>query len=208
MPFPLLTPCSLPLASTMWNVFEHPWTGLAAAVAALNVMAVVRLFIPLERRWLFVPSAVIATAALMLWYFVETDREKAQKVFSRAVTAVRQQNPDAMEQLIAPDYSDSAHPTKSDFVRAWQRWFSEVKLENVATGNVVYEMSDGRAAITFNWMLRFGKQQGAFGYMSGSILYGRAKVYIGGSPGGDWLIQSSELLEVLNRPTSWRRVNF
>ena len=208
MPYSLLTTCCLPLASSMWNVFEQPWTGLAIAVVVLNVMAVVRWFVPLERKWLFIPSAAIAIAALMLWYFVETDREKAKKVFSRAVTAVRQQKPDDMEKLIAPDYSDPAHPTKRDFVRSWQIWLDEVKLENVATSNAVYEMSEGRAAITFSWMLRFGKQPGTFDYMSGSILYGRAKVYIGGSRGRDWLIQSSELLELMSRPTSWRRVNF
>jgi hypothetical protein len=192
----------------MWNIFEQPWTGLAVALIALNVMAVVRWFVPLERRWLFIPPAVIAVLALALCYLIETDREKAQRVFSMAVKAVREQNPGAMEKLIAPDYSDPAHPTKRDFVNSWQIWLGEVKLENVGTSNVVYEMGEGKATVTFNWLLRFGKKPGTSDYLSGSILYGRAKVQIGRSTGAKWLIQSSELLEIMNRPTSWRRVNF
>ncbi len=208
MPFSLLTACCLPLASSAWNVFEHPWTGLAIALAAINVIAVVRWFVPMERKWLFIPPAAIAILALALCYLVETDREKAQRVFSMAVKAVRQQNAGEMEKLIAPDYSDPAHPTKKDFVRSWQTWLGAVKLENVGTSNVVYDMGEGKATVTFNWLLRFGKQPGTFDYMSGSILYGRAKVDLGGSSGAKWLIQSSELLELMNRPTSWRRVDF
>jgi hypothetical protein len=192
----------------MWNVFEHPWTGLAIAIVAINVMAVVRWFVPLERKWLFIPPAAIAVLAFALCYLVETDREKAQRVFSMAVKAVREQKPDAMEKLIAPEYSDPAHPTKKDFVRSWQVWLGEVRLDNVRTSNVVYDMGEDKATVTFNWLLRFGKQPGTFDYMSGSILYGRAELQIGRSSGERWLIQSSELLELMGRPTSWRRVDF
>ena len=62
----------------MWNIFEQPWTGLVAAVIVLNIIAVVRWFVPLERRWLFIPPVAIAVLAFALSYCVETDREKVQ----------------------------------------------------------------------------------------------------------------------------------
>jgi hypothetical protein len=192
----------------MWNIFEQPWTGLAVAVIALNVIAVVRWFVPLERKWLFIPPIATAMLGLALCYLVETDKEKVRHVIAQGVKAVGRQKADDLEKLISPQYSDSAHATKKDFVRSWRLWLDEVKLENVGVSNAVYDMGDAKATVTFNWSIRFGKQTGTFDYMSGVILYGQARVILAEIAGRKWLIRSAELLEIMNQSTSWQRVHF
>jgi len=192
----------------MWNIFEQPWIGLVAAVIVLNIIAVVRWFVPLERKWLFIPPAAIVLLALGLCYLVETDREKVQKVISTGVKAVRDQDPNGMESLISPQYSDPAHATKRDFVRSWQTWLGEVKIENAGISNTVYEVSRSEATVTFSWLVRFGAQKGTFDYLSGQVLFGRAEISLEKTAGRKWLIRSSALLEIMNQQTSWRRVNF
>jgi hypothetical protein len=192
----------------MWNIFEQPWTGLAIAVITLNVIAVVRWFVPLERKWLFIPPVTIALLALALCYLVETDKEKAQHVIAHGVKAVREQKADDLEKLISPQYSDGAHATKKDFVRSWRIWLGEVKLEGVGISNATYEMGDAKATVTFNWNIRFGKQTGTFDYLSGGILFGQTRVILAETAGRKWMIKSSELLEIMNQSTSWQRTRF
>ena len=122
--------------------------------------------------------------------------------------AVREQDADRMEGLISPEYSDPAHPTKKDFVRSWQIWLGEVKIENAGISNTVYRVSEGKATVTFSWLVRFGAQKGTFDYLSGQVLFGRAEVSLAKTMDGKWLIRSSALLEIMNQQTSWRRVNF
>jgi hypothetical protein len=192
----------------MWNIFEQPWTGLAAAVIALNVIAVVRWFVPLSRKWLFLPPAVIAVAALALCYLVHTDREKVRSVIMQGVKAVRQQNPAGLEKLFSADYSDATHATKKDFVRSWRIWLAETKIESAGLSDAVYELRGGEASAVFDWTVRFGRQTGTFDNMSGTILRGRARVLLAEEADGRWLIRSSELLEIMGQPASWHRVRF
>jgi hypothetical protein len=192
----------------MWNIFEQPWTGLVTAIIAFNVIAVVRWFVPLERKWQFIPPVAIALLGFGLCYLIETDREKVQHVIALGVKAVRELKAEEMGKLISGEYADPAHPTKKDFVRSWQNWMGEVKLDNAGVSNVVYQVGKVDATVTFNWTLRFGKQTGTFDYLSGGILFGQARIVLEKTAGGKWLIRSSELLEIMNQPTSWRRVRF
>jgi hypothetical protein len=192
----------------MWNIFEQPWTGLVIAVITLNVIAVVRWFVPLERKWLFIPPVAIALLGLALCYLVETDKEKVQHVIAQGIKAIREQKADDLEKLFSPQYSDGAHATKKDFVRSWRLWLGEVKLENAGVSNAVYDMGKAKATVTFNWSIRFGKQTGTFDYMTGVILYGQARVVLAETTGRKWLIQSTELLEIMDQSTSWQKVRF
>jgi hypothetical protein len=192
----------------MWNIFEQPWTGLAIAIIVLNVIAVVRWFVPLERKWLYIPPAAIAVIALAVCYLIDTDKELVQRVMSQAITAVREQKPQAMERLISPDYSDGRHPDKKALVQAWKGWFGRVKIDHVGTSNAVYEIADGKATVTFNWLVKFGSQPGHASEMGGLVLFGQARVKLVETQGRKWLIRSSELLELMNHPTSWQRVDF
>jgi hypothetical protein len=192
----------------MWNIFEQPWAGLAAAVILLNIMAVVRWFVPLERKWLFLPPVAVALLALGLCYLVDTDRELVERVMSKAIDGVRQQKPDVIAGLVAPDYSDSRHHSRDALIGAWKQWMGRFAFDHVGTSDVVYDISRGSATVTFSWLVRFARQPGHPTDMDGMIVFGRAKVTLVETPHRKWLVRSSELLELMNHPTNWQRVDF
>jgi hypothetical protein len=192
----------------MWNIFEQPWTGLVIAVIVFNIIAVVRWFVELERKWQYVIPGAIAILALALCYLIDTDKELVQRVMSQGIKAVREQKEGDIEKLVSPDYSDSRHPTKKALAAAWKQWFGQVKIDHVGTNNATYAFTDGKATVTFNWLVKFGSEQGRPGEMSGLVIYGQARVTLVETAGRKWLIRSSELLELMGQPTSWQRVNF
>jgi hypothetical protein len=192
----------------MWNIFEQPWTGLVLAIVLFNVLAVVRWFVPLDRKWQYGPPIAMAVLALALCYLVDTDKELVHRVMSRAIAAVRQQKASEIDKLTSPDYSDPAHPDKKALMRSWDRWLGQVSIEHVGTNNAIYDLRRGEATVTFNWLVKFGPQRAGQNEAGGMAIFGVARVKLVETPRRKWLIQSSELLELMNRPTSWQRVDF
>jgi hypothetical protein len=178
------------------------------AVIVFNIIAVVRWFVPLERKWLFIPPLTITVLAVALAWLIETDKEKIEKVVSVATQAVKEQRSADLGLLISPDYSDPVHRTREDFTHACRLWLGRVKLDNAAVTDLVLEIQNGKATALIEGVLRFGKKPGADDYLSGMAIPGKVRVTFEKTAGGKWLMRSTELLEIMNQPASWQRVNF
>jgi uncharacterized membrane protein len=98
----------------MFNIFENPWGLLTAAVAVALIIWIFRSLAPQKMRWwLWLVPIIIGCAAFAIDFLVETDTEKIEKTIYALTMAVEQENCNAIAPLIAENYHDSYHKTKT-----------------------------------------------------------------------------------------------
>ena len=99
-------------------IFEQPWPLLITAGVVLLLVVIFRSVFPQKRRWWqWLLPAVLAVAAFGLDFLVKTDLEKINAVIKTGTKAVEEENPDAIEAIIADNYRDSYHKTKDELMR-------------------------------------------------------------------------------------------
>jgi hypothetical protein len=190
----------------MWNIFEQPWTLLATAVIALIVLLALRRTIQeknLPYLWLLPP--LLALLAFGLDYLVETDLEKIKAAITTTVTAVEDENPDAIDPIIADNYRDSLHSTKRDLIYHFRRRLSEPLVEKNITRIVSIDISGTQAVAIFTVRIIFD-QQSYIAQAYKRLILTKVEVELQKQPDNRWLISSAELLEIDLQPTSWRDV--
>ncbi|MFA5251362.1 MAG: hypothetical protein WC454_02105, partial [Phycisphaerae bacterium] len=101
----------------MFDVFEQPWGLLTVAVVVFIVLLLLRTFAPQKCGWwLWLLPAFLVVAAFGLDFLVATDLEKINAVIDRGVKAVEDEDCDTIKRVLADDYSDSIHNSKSALV--------------------------------------------------------------------------------------------
>ncbi len=190
----------------MWNIFERPWTLLAAAVIAFLVMLVLRRTIQGKKLpYLWLLPFLLALLAFGLDYLVETDLEKIKAVITTAVTAVEDENPDAIEPIIADNYRDSLHSTKKDLLYHLRRRLSEPLVEKNITRIVSIDISGTQAVAIFTVRIVFD-QRSYIAQAYKQLILTKVELTLQKQPDNQWLISSAELLEIDLQPTSWRDI--
>jgi beta-lactamase regulating signal transducer with metallopeptidase domain len=190
----------------MWNIFEQPWTLLATAVIVLLVLLALRRTIQeknLPYLWLLPP--LLALLAFGLDYLIETDLEKIKVVITTAVTAVEDENPDAIEPIIADNYRDSLHSTKRDLLYHFRRRLSEPLVEKNITRIISVEISGTQAVAIFTVRIVFD-QRSYIAQAYKRLVLTKVELTLQKQPDNQWLISSAELLEIDLQPTSWREI--
>jgi hypothetical protein len=189
----------------MWNVCEQPWTLIAVAVITLIVLLAMRRQIQEKKRlYLWLLPALIAAAALALDHFIKTDLEKINQVIDTATNAVQNENPQAIEPLIAENYTDSYHSSKKELIYYCRRKLSEPIVEKNIKRIIAIDISDSRATATFTVRVIFEQQSYVYQSYARLIL---AKAQINLEKQNDrWLITRTELLEVDMQPFTWKDI--
>jgi hypothetical protein len=190
----------------MWNIFEQPWTLLTAGVIALLTLLILRGKLAEKRIWwLWLLPIVLVAAAFALDFFVQTDLEKINAAITAAVKAVEDENPDAIEPIIADNYHDSLHGTKKELLYFCRRKFTGPLIEKNIKRIVSIDISGQKAIAVFTVRVIFDQQTYIYQAYKRLVLT-KVKVELQKQPDNQWLISRAELLEIDLQPTSWRNV--
>lgn len=190
----------------MFNFFEQPYTLIGAAVLVLFAMLTFRSVIPEKRRWwqLLVPVLVVA-AAFGLDVAVRTDLEKINAVIDTCMRAVEEENLIAIEAIIAEDYRDSHHNTKTDLMRHCRTRLSQPLVEKNKKRACLVQLSPPTATATLFATIIFEKDS----YVSVNYkawLMVKARLSFQEQPDKTWLINRIEILELDRQPTNWSQI--
>ena len=198
----------------MLNVFEQSWTLLISAIVTLLIVLMVRRIFPEKWHWwqLILPVLLVA-AGLALDYLVQTDTEKINAVINVAVKAVEEEDPDAIEAILADNYRDSYHFTKRTLMTHCRARLSAPLVEKNIRRIVSIEVSpspyQGRdspptATAIFTVRILFDKQSYVYQGFKTQML---VKMKLDLQKQHDtWLISRAELLEVDRQPANWQHI--
>ena len=190
----------------MFDIFEQPYTLIGAAVLVLFGILTFRSFCPEKRRWwqLLIPVFLIA-AAFCMDMLVQTDLEKINSVIKAAIRAVQQEDCNAIEAIIANNYSDSYHSTKKQLLDHCRRELSQSLVEKGKKTGLLIDISDSNATAILFTKIFFDKNSYiAQNYKS--FLLVKARLSLRKQPDKKWLISRIEILELDRQPTSWNRL--
>ncbi|HUV41347.1 MAG TPA: hypothetical protein VMW23_06150 [Sedimentisphaerales bacterium] len=190
------------------NIFEQPYLLLFAAAFVLFVALVIRIFFPRIPRWpqLLLPC-LLAASAFGIDYLVRTDTEKIRTTIQSAAKAVRNENPRAIEPLIAPAYSDSYHKTKAALIAHCTAVLSEPLIDKNITRFLSIDIHPPDAAVLCTANIVFDKR--SYVYQSyKQLMLVKMKIQLQKDPAEEWLISRCEILEIDRLPAKWGNIAY
>lgn len=192
----------------MWNVFEHPWCLIIVSVLTLFVVMIIRSALPQKHRWWhFALPVVVIAAAFGLDFLVQTDTELIKIVISTAVKAVEDENPDAIESVIAENYRDSKHRSKRRLIAHCASTFSQPLIDKIIKRIVSLEISSPNATAVLTARVLFDKESEIYqGFRR--EMFTKVKLELQKQPDKNWLISRAEILEIDLQPARWKDIHY
>jgi hypothetical protein len=114
------------------SVLETPWLLLTASIILLAIIVIIRQTWPDKQQWwqLAIP-VILATIAIGLDKFVETDYEKIESIINSGIRAVIAQDLGQIDRIISPHYSDSARRSKAELMAYCRDLLSQPLAEKI-----------------------------------------------------------------------------
>jgi hypothetical protein len=188
----------------MFDVYEHPWGLITIAIVTFFVLLMFRSISPEKCRWwLWLLPAFLVVAAFGLDFLVETDLEKINTVINTGVKAFEDENPDLIEPIIADNYSDSYHSSKSVLMAHCREILSEPLIEKNIKRIVSIDIQPPKATAIFTVRILFDKQSYVYQSFKQQMLT-EVQVDLQKQMDNRWLINRVELLKVDLQPAGWQ----
>ena len=187
---------------------------LILAIVTLFIVLMVRRIFPEKWHWwqLALPVLLIA-AGLGLDYLVQTDTEKINAVINVALNAVEEEDPDAIETILADNYRDSYHLTKRTLMTHCRARLSvplvEKNIKRIVSIDVSPSPYQGRgspptATAIFTVRILFDKQSYVYqGFKTQMFVKMKLDLQ---KQHNSWLISRAEILEIDRQLANWRHI--
>jgi hypothetical protein len=154
--------------------------------------------------------------AFAVSYFVQTDREKILSAVNKGIKAFETQDIQPIKEIIADDYSDSAHSSKELIIAYCQALFETAtvnkitlysrQLEMGSTGSPQVENNKGKATFTMEALVKFNENS-RIAQMGKPLMLVKARLEFKKTAEKKWLINRTEILELDRNPVNWDQLH-
>lgn len=187
----------------MFDIFEQPWTLVGVSVIVLFIVFTIRSVFPEKRKpWqLGIPLAV-AAFGFGLDILVQTDLEKVNDVMGGVFSAVRDEDCDALAELIAEDYSDSYHSNKDQLIARCRERLSEPLITTIKITGDLVEVAAPTGSATVFGVAHFEKTS----YVARDyrdFVWFKVQFYFDKQADKNWLVSRIEIREIDKQPFYW-----
>lgn len=192
----------------MWNIYEQPWLLAAVSLGLYLVIWIVRSVCPDRvKAWMWLGPVLVLGAGLGLDYGVKTDHEKVRIALKQLVLSAQRQDVRAIDQLVAPAYADSYHPSKARLMEHMRVRFSRPVFEKIKTLSLhVSSLENGTAEAALTATVVFDRES-SIAQVVGRSLIARVEFRLSRQASGQWLLSTMELKEVNRQPVNWRQAS-
>ena len=185
------------------KIFQSPTTLIVLSAIALIIVVFIRQTWPEKRKFwqLLIPPAMFA-AAFALDYFVKTDLEKINMLIDRAAQAFVDENANAIEPLIAADYSDKAHHSKMELMTFTRVLLTNPLVEKARQISCIVEITDPQAVATIKYYVFLERET----VYTTNLMQIEMKLHLKKLANKNWLIKETEILTINKQRFSWKDV--
>ena len=190
----------------MLNVFQQPWTLIIASTVCLLVVLILRVVFVDRRRWwqLALPFIIIGLA-FGLDFAVQTDYEKIDTALNMAVDGFEAQRTEPIEQVIADDYADAVHHSKSLILAYCDGIFDVAPVRKISILSKEIAIEKSRAVFTAEVVVHFAEKS-EFAKMGKSLMLVKGQLFLKKTDDKKWRIYRCELLELDRKSVTWRQI--
>lgn len=187
------------------NIFQTPIPLIIVAVVVLMTVTIFRRARPQKRKWwqLLLP-AIVLLAALGADFLFRTDHEKIDLIIKTGKEAAVAGDIEQIEKIISPDYRDSFHDSRERIVGFCCRALSTLPVEKIKKRYCIIEISGAGAAAEMEVAVHL-RQQSAYA-AAGNMVFVKLKLYFIRTANKQWLVNSSQILEVNKQPWGWKNM--
>ncbi|MBU2457322.1 MAG: hypothetical protein KKE31_01635 [Planctomycetes bacterium] len=166
----------------MWNIFEYPFTGIAAAIVSMIAIWLFRILKPDKKHWwqMLVP-AVIIVSSFAIAFFVQTDREKILGAVNKGIKAFEERKIEPIREIIADDYFDAVHSSKEYIIAYCQALFETAMIDRVTFISRKTEIENNQAVFTTEAFVKFAEES-EIAKMGKPFLIVKARFYFKKTP--------------------------
>lgn len=190
----------------MLNVFDQPWTLVGVAVLVLFGVLTFRGVWDKKRHWWqWLIPLFVAGSGFGLDFLVKTDPEKITSVLETGIQAVRDEDCDEIESILADDYYDSLHDAKEDLMARCRRRLSKPIVEKNTRTALQMEISPPKATAALTCVIKFEKESDIYQNYR-PFLFLKLELHLRKQPDREWLINRAEVLEIDRQPANWQDV--
>lgn len=190
----------------MWNIFEYPFVGIGIAVISMIALWILGAFWPeKKRKWHFAVPFVIIGLAFAVEYLVQTDKEKIQAAINKGIKAFETQNIQPIREIIADDYTDTAHSSKEFIIAYCQALFETAAVGKITLYSRQIEVKDDTAAFTTEAIVKFAENS-RIAQMGKSFMLVKARFHFKKTQDKRWLINNCEILELDRNSVNWNQL--
>jgi len=181
---------------------------LILGILVIFALAAFEAFSLKKNRWqLALLPLCIATAAFACDWLVRTDWEKVNVLVETLIVAVEKENPDAIDRIISPDYSDSLHRTKEPLMRYCRRLLARPLVEKNKKIALTIEMSPPQATATLVVMARLDQTSKLYSQYFVPVVNAKVQLDLKKYSDGRWLIVSIQILKVNKQSMTWNQID-
>ena len=180
---------------------------LTAAILGLFAVPLVRAVLSQKQRWwLWLVPVSLATASFAVDGLIKTDREAITELIHKGMTAVEQQNPDAIDAILAENYSDSYHNDKAHLMRYCTKLLSKPLVEKNKKMALLVKIAPPAATATLSVLTIFDEKSFVRQQYFKPTLLIKLDLQLQKEPGKGWLIRRAEILEIDRHSANWHLV--
>jgi len=192
----------------MWNMFEQPWLFAAIGFGLFLLIGTLRSVYPERIKvWVWVVPVLAVAAGIGIDYGVKTDHEKVLITLEQLLHSAQEHDVPAIDRLVAPDYWDSYHNSKSRLISHIESRFSRPVFEKIKKLSLhVDSMENGMATAALTTTIVFHPES-SVAQIVGKSLIARLEFEVSRQSNGQWLLHNMELLEVNRQPINWRQAS-
>jgi len=187
----------------MWNVFEYPFTGIAAAAVVMAGLGLFWIFKPeKKRKWhLLIPLGIVVLAFAVA-YFVQTDKEKIRGAINNGIKAFEELKIEPIREVIADDYSDPFHTSKEYIIAYCQAMMQMAMVDKVTFLSNETVIEGSKATFAAEMVVKF-TEESEISKMGKPFLIIKAIFHFEKTADKKWLINNCEILELDRKAINW-----
>ena len=144
--------------------------------------------------------------AFAIAYFVQTDKEKILAAVNKGIKAFETQDIQPIREIIADDYSDSAHSSKELIVAYCQALFETATVDKITLYSRQLNIEDSAATFIMEGLVKFNENS-RIAQMGKPLLLVKARLMFHETAEKNWLINSTEILELDRNPVNWNQLH-
>ena len=192
----------------MWNVYETPWLLVAVSLGLFLVVGTLRSAWPEKAKaWTWLIPILALGAGIGIDFAVKTDHEKIRTALKQLVSFTEAQDILAIDRLVAAEYSDSYHRSKTHLMEHIRSRLSRPVFEKIKPISLHVDSIEEQVATAGLTTGVVFDPESSLAQVVGKSLIARVEFEFTRQANGQWLLSMMELTEVNKQPVNWRQAS-
>ena len=152
---------------------------------------------------MLIPIALIL-AALILDFFVKTDREKINSAINQSTKAAVLNDVTLIDAVVSQEYQDQVHSSKKQLLSTCRSIFATYGIKKIRNRSKQITLSSQNASVNLHIVVHLEPRSTYAA--AGTIVFVQLKINFIKTLSKQWLVRSADIISINNQPMNWNEI--